>query len=137
MRMLLVILALSAACFETAHAAAGKTTLRGTLVQEEGKPPVLRLADGKTVVLDGDKDTKGVLNDKRLAGVDLEVIGEMTSAGLKIDPIHMKGVFVHKDGKRFMVTYWCDVCSIRTFTPGICWCCQDETALDLRDPHLH
>ena len=25
------------------------------------------------------------------------------------------------------------VCSIRTYTPGICYCCQDETALDLRE----
>jgi hypothetical protein len=33
-----------------------------------------------------------------------------------------------------VITYWCDVCSIRTYTPGKCWCCQQETTLDLRDP---
>jgi hypothetical protein len=33
-----------------------------------------------------------------------------------------------------MVTYWCAVCAIRTFTPGICWCCREETELDLLEP---
>jgi hypothetical protein len=33
-----------------------------------------------------------------------------------------------------MITYWCDVCSIRAYTPGPCVCCQQETTLDLRDP---
>ena len=32
-----------------------------------------------------------------------------------------------------MVSYWCEVCSIRTFTPGVCMCCQDETAVDLKE----
>ena len=39
-----------------------------------------------------------------------------------------------KDGHVKVITYWCDVCSIRTYTPGPCWCCQKETLLDLRDP---
>ena len=33
-----------------------------------------------------------------------------------------------------MVTYWCEVCAIRSYTPGLCVCCRDETTLDLRDP---
>jgi hypothetical protein len=35
-----------------------------------------------------------------------------------------------------MVTYWCEVCAIRTYTPGECMCCQENTELDLRDPDL-
>jgi hypothetical protein len=34
-----------------------------------------------------------------------------------------------------MVTYWCQVSYIRTYAPGECWCCQDDTALDLKDPN--
>ena len=51
-----------------------------------------------------------------------------------VDPIHTRAMFVHKDGHVKVITYWCDVCSIRTYTPGPCWCCQKETLLDLRDP---
>lgn len=90
--------------------------------------------DGKNVILEGDEQTTGVLRDARLKNEEFEVIGQYTPSGsLRILPIHKRGMYVLKDGKRLFVTYWCAVCSIRTYTPGICWCCQDETALDLRE----
>jgi hypothetical protein len=109
--------------------------IRGKLgVNSDGKP-VLHTKEGKDVLLEGDDETTGVLKDKRLAGADFEVAGSLTSAGVfKVNPIHTRAMHVYKDGKRLMVTYWCDVCSIRTYTPGLCWCCREETALDLRDP---
>ena len=51
-----------------------------------------------------------------------------------MDPFHTRPLYVIKDGKHLMVTFWCDTCSIRTYEPGPCWCCQRETELDLRDP---
>ena len=110
-------------------------TIRGTLLQRSGKPPAIETADHRTISLDGDEPTKGVLNDKRLAGFDLEAKGHFTASDqFLVDPIHTKAMFVHKDGHVKVITYWCDVCSIRTYTPGPCWCCQKETLLDLRDP---
>lgn len=89
---------------------------------------------GKLVLLGGDKPTLGVLNDKRLAGADLEVVGRFQEPELfVVDPIHTKAVFVHKDGKRYLITYWCETCAIRTYSPGLCWCCREETELDLRE----
>ncbi len=35
----------------------------------------------------------------------------------------------HRDGKSYEVYYWCDVCTIRGFTPGSCACCQAEVEL--------
>ena len=35
----------------------------------------------------------------------------------------------HRDGKSYEVYYWCDVCTIRGFTPGPCACCQAEVEL--------
>lgn len=111
--------------------AEGKS-LRGRL--REGEPPTLELPDGRRVPVDGDKQVRGVLRDKRVIGSDLEVLGKMDSQGVWLAaPIHENPLFVHKDGKRLYVTYWCDVCAIRTRTPGVCWCCQEETELDLRD----
>ena len=76
-----------------------------------------------------------MLNDKRLAGFDLEAKGHFTAPDrFQVDPIHTRAMLVHKDGQAKLITYWCDICSIRTYSPGLCWCCQQETTLDLRDP---
>jgi hypothetical protein len=61
-------------------------------------------------------------------------VGERGQGGVfVVDPIHKKAMFVVRGGKRLFVTYWCDICSIRTYTPGKCWCCQEETELDIRE----
>jgi hypothetical protein len=112
---------------------AGDSTLRGKLVQPEGKLPALETGSGKLVPLDGDKDSLRVLRDQRLAGADLEVKGRQKDGRFLVDPIHTKAMRVHRDGKVLAITYWCDTCAIRTYTPGICWCCQAETDLDLRE----
>jgi hypothetical protein len=132
MRYCLVFFALGAlACFAEGPK---PDSLRGKLNQQPGKPAI-ETAGHKFVFLDGDEATRGVLEDKRLAGADLEVAGHFTAADhFQVDPIHTRALRVHKDGKAKLVTYWCDTCSIRTWTPGKCWCCQEETALDLRDP---
>lgn len=110
-------------------------SIQGRLVQHEGKPPVLETADHKAVALEGDNETLSVLNDTRLANADLEAAGHFTAPGtFVIDPFHTRALRVHKDGKSLAITYWCDVCHIRTYKPGPCWCCQRETDLDLREP---
>ena len=116
-------------------AADSAVALRGKLTKGPDGKPALKTSGGTLVSLTGDADTLGVLNDARLADADLKVKGTSNAPGqFTIEPIHTRAMFVHKDGKRLMVTYWCDVCAIRTYTPGICWCCREETALDLRDP---
>lgn len=113
-------------------AEAGPGSLRGKLMA--GEPPTVQTADGRRVPVDGDKQVRGVLRDPRVIGRDFEVVGDMDANGVfQAAPIHMNPLFVHEGGKRLYVTYWCDVCAIRTRTPGVCWCCQEETELDLRD----
>jgi len=110
------------------------TGLRGELVQTQGKQPAIRTAAGKVVSLSADQPVTGVLNDKRLAGAELEVMGRWSAPDhFHVDPAHTRPVFVHKNGKRLYVTYWCDLCAIRTYTPGKCQCCQEETEVDLRE----
>jgi hypothetical protein len=117
-----------------AIAASASTSFRGRLAT--GPKPVLAIAGdgGKRVPLSGDEPTMGVLRDDRLRDADVELIGSLEGeSGFRVDPIHTRAMFVHKDGKRLLITYWCDVCYIRTYTPGICWCCQKDTDLDLRE----
>lgn len=86
-------------------------------------------------MLSGDEPTLGVLHDKRVAGSDFEAEGRFTAPDrFTINPIHTPALFIYQKGKKLMVTYWCDVCFIRTYTPGKCVCCQEQTQLDLIDP---
>ncbi len=110
-------------------------TLRGKLTAAPGKPPSITTPDHRVVVLDGDGPTKQVLSDKRLNGFEMVAKGHFTAPDrFTIDPFHTKSMFVNKDGHLKVITYWCDTCSIRAYTPGPCVCCQQETTLDLRDP---
>jgi hypothetical protein len=110
-------------------------TLHGKLNLHDGKPPVLETTDHKKVILDGDETTRKVLADPRVNGFEVEATGHFTSAGhFLIDASHTHPMLVRKDGHLKLITYWCDVCSIRAYTPGPCACCQKETALDLVDP---
>jgi hypothetical protein len=114
--------------------AANTETLSGKLVLNAGKPPALATA-GKQVQLDGDDSTRKILGDQRLNGFQVQVKGHFTAPGkFLIDPIHTTALTVRKDGHLKMITYWCDVCNIRAYTPGPCVCCQKETTLDLIDP---
>lgn len=111
------------------------SALRGKLSKGPDGKPALQIGNGTFVAVTGDEDTTGVLNDERLAGMDFEAIGKYSAPGqFSINPIHTHALYVYKEGKRLMVTYWCDVCAIRTYTPGLCWCCRENTAVDLRDP---
>lgn len=108
-----------------------KVRLRGVL-REAG---ILETPGRGQITLEGDTDTSAVLRDRRLAGETVEAAGEWRSEGrFRVEPVHQRGLFVVKNGTPLVITYWCDVCAIRTYSPGICMCCQEETQLDLRDP---
>ena len=112
----------------------GTVTLRGKiLVKANGA--VIETPDHKQIALDGDSQTQKVLHDTRINGFNVEAKGHYTAADrFLIDPMHTRALLVRKDGTLKLITYWCDVCSIRSYTPGPCGCCQRETTLDLRDP---
>jgi len=105
-------------------------SVRGILELEQ---PVLRTASGERVLLEADEDSLKVLRDPRLAGREMEIFGTRRGAShFRAGPFHEKNILVIKGGNKYIVTYWCDVCSIRSYTPGQCVCCQEETELDLR-----
>lgn len=133
MRHVLFLLAIAATM--TAATLPTTTTLRGKLTVHENAPATVETAGHQVVTLNGDDTIDKVLADARLNGFEVEARGHFTAANkFQIDASHTIPFLVRKDGHLKMVTYWCDVCSIRDYTPGPCRCCQRETALDLRDP---
>jgi len=130
MRYCLCILALATAvCLHAGE------TLNGKLAVRKNAPATLETSDHKTIVLDGDENTMKVLADPRVNGFDVQVKGRFASPSkFVIDPSYQHSLLVHQGGKLRMITYYCDVCNIRDYTPGPCRCCQRETTLELRDP---
>lgn len=109
--------------------------MRGRLVSARERKPALETPGPAVTFLQGDKDTVGVLLDPRLQGEDFEARGRFLKPSVfEILPIHLRAMFVHRNGQRFVITYWCELCAIRAYTPGVCPCCQQEMALDLQPP---
>ncbi len=92
--------------------------------------------NGALITLEGDAEVSKVLDDERLLDADFEVSGEAAGEDkFQIEGIHTKPLWVYQRGERLGVSYWCDICYIRTYSPGQCWCCQEETRLDPKDPN--
>lgn len=133
MRICLCLLA--GALVLMAAGAPSPDTLRGKLAIHDGAPATVETADHKIVTLDGDENTLKVLTDQRLNGFQIEAKGKFTAANkFTVGPSYERSLLVRQNGKLKVITYWCDVCNIRDYTPGPCRCCQKETLLDLRDP---
>lgn len=67
--------------------------------------------------------------------MDIEIEGRYTSPQVfSANPIHRKPVWTRQQGKRMIVSYWCEICYIRFYVPGTCWCCQKESVLEPKDP---
>lgn len=116
--------------------AQGASSIRGRL-RQSAEPPALLVPSGAAVALTGDAATGLVLRDPRLKDLDFEINGAFEAPDrFRIAPIHQRALFVWRQGRKLVVTYWCAVCSIRAWVPGPCRCCQEEMALDLRDPAL-
>ena len=110
-----------------------RSLIRGRLTQINGQAQLQ--VDGRMFHVSGDSPTDKILHDERLNGRVFEVKGHVSEpGGFAINPIETRPMVVIDGAKRSRVTYYCDVCSIRTYSPGPCMCCQAETRLDLIDP---
>ena len=122
------------AAIGAAETESSEESVRGKLSRTHDGQPAVITAEGRTILLDGDEGTRSVLADERLLGMDFEALGHFAAADrFVIDPIYKRALFVHRDGKRLFITYWCNVCYLRTYTPGNCRCCQKYTDLDLTE----
>jgi hypothetical protein len=112
---------------------AGTTTLlRGHLdrqsVQASTSPDAALTfvtEDGKKYQVVGDRSSNGQLRDPKLIGRTWELEGTMGSG----NQFQIEKLYTIKDGKRHVVTYYCEICHIITHEPGLCMCCQADTEL--------
>jgi hypothetical protein len=82
-------------------------------------------AEGSKYQVAGDSISNAQLRDGQLIGREWELVGSFRPDG-RFDIVKL---FTIKDGKRYRVTYYCEICNIVTHEPGRCMCCQGPTEL--------
>jgi hypothetical protein len=107
---------------------AGKASLRpGTKDKSDSKPDdrdvVFTTDDGGSFALLEHDGSEPFEFDRRLLDRPLRLIGR-TVPGTK--SFRVETVQTVKDGKTYIVDYWCDTCSISVRHPGPCYCCGEE-----------
>ena len=86
----------------------------------------LETADGELIPLMKEDRGRGFWKDARLRGVDLELVVRRYKG---VPVVQVIRVYRLKEGKKYEVDYWCDVCAIQMFELKQCECCQGPTRL--------
>ena len=107
--------------------AAEQVVVRGQLLAAENAEADHRLKsdDGEVWNLVVETDAFHALHDPKLADRTWEFVGNP----LEGDKFEVRKLFTIKDGKRFNVTYYCEICHIVSYRPGRCMCCQEDVEL--------
>ena len=64
--------------------------------------------------------------DERLRGIDVELLVRRYEGSPMVQVIR---VFALRDGKKYELDYWCDICAIAMFELKPCECCQGPIEL--------
>ena len=86
----------------------------------------LETSDGKLFSLVEDLRGRSFRSDKRLRGVEVELLVRQYVGAPSVQVIQVFAV--KKDGK-YEVFYWCDICAITMFELKPCDCCQGPIEL--------
>ena len=86
----------------------------------------LETTDGELIPLMKEDRGRGFWKDERLRGIELEVVVRRYQ-GLPL--VQVIQVYRLKDGKKYEVDYWCDICAIQMFELKQCECCQGPIRL--------
>jgi hypothetical protein len=68
-----------------------------------------------------------VFNDSRVRRLELQISARLHS-GDRLELIKFQSI---REGKLYDLYYFCEICNIRAYAPGLCPCCRDE--LELRE----
>ena len=91
----------------------------------EGNRHALRLADGSLRWFMPDDPLAPVFDDARIRDQDVVVTVRPRPDGTG----EMLKVYSTKHGKLHDVRYFCEICNVTSFTPGLCPCCRAEMEL--------
>lgn len=81
--------------------------------------------NGQLLVFPHNDPRAAIFEDERIRRERLRLTGLSQSD----DRIEMVAVHAVREDGLYRLYYYCEVCHIRTFAPGPCWCCQDPFEL--------
>lgn len=90
--------------------------------EDTPNPVALETEDGPLVPLLKDTRGRAFYQDPRLRDRPMELVVRQWPG---VPYVQVVNVYSIKDGKRYTVDYWCDVCAISTYDMRPCPCCQD------------
>jgi len=106
--------------------AAERAKVRGRIETSEDGPVYLVDESGTRLDLEIEEpDAFHTFHDPDLADRTWELEGFPKEG----DKFEVRKLFTIKDGKRFHVTYYCEICHIVSYRPGMCMCCQEDVEL--------
>ncbi len=89
----------------------------------------IETVDGDLFPIVEDLRGRSFRTDERLRAIDVELLVRRYDAAPMVQILKIHEI---KDGKKYMIDYWCDVCSIVMFETGPCDCCQDDNQLRMQ-----
>lgn len=99
-------------------------------VAEAGKRVLaLETKDGKLVPLIEDKRGRSFRLDKRLRGIDVELLVRQYDG---VPFVQVIQIFALKEDGKYELDYWCEICAIAMFELKACDCCQGDIELRAR-----
>ena len=92
---------------------------------DHSKPIRFQAVSGETFDLILEPDNFHAIHDELLKDRLWEFEGRVRDGA----ELEVRKMFSIKDGKRFKVTYYCEICHIVSYRPGRCMCCQEDVEL--------
>lgn len=86
--------------------------------------------DGKLYRIPQTDSMITVFTDLRVRERELQITARLRESN-QLETIKVQSV---KDGKLYDIYYFCDVCNIRAYTPGLCPCCRNELEFRETEP---
>ena len=78
--------------------------------------------DGRLYKFSAADTMTAMFSDTRVLQRELQVTGRL-HAGDLLEVIKVQSI---KEGKLYDIFYFCEVCNIKAFAPGLCPCCRNE-----------
>ncbi len=90
------------------------------------KVVALEAQDGKLYPIVKDFRGRGFLLDSRLRNIDMELLVRQYEGSPMIQVVR---VYTLKEGRKYELDYWCDICAIPMYELKACECCQGPTRI--------
>ncbi|HVU87218.1 MAG TPA: hypothetical protein VHD36_07850 [Pirellulales bacterium] len=87
---------------------------------------VLETTDGRLVPLVKDFRSRGFWLDPRLRGIDVEMEVRRFDKSPAVQVVRWYAI---RQGRKYELDYWCDICAIPMYELKTCDCCQGEIRL--------